>query len=164
MKERQSGAIEGGHGHRWFLVLDGSRGKAMVQRVGRPGYDAVRSWDAPEARLADHLQGGDRPGRAFPAAGSVQRSGMDPEDRNETPKGQARHDLLHRIAQDAVQALRQGAAGSLVLVAPAPLLATLRGMIPPGLHHAIAGEQAGDWTQLPTEEVFARLDALRRGG
>jgi hypothetical protein len=44
------------------------------------------------------------------------------------------------------------------------LLVALRDMIPSELHHAIAGEQAGDWTQLPTEEVFARLDALRRGG
>lgn len=163
MTAQNDSAIEDGHGHRWFLVLNGSRGMALVQRVGRPGYDTLRQWDQPEARMPDHVLGEDRPGRAFPAAGSRQRSGMEYEREDDSPKAHAKRDLLHQIARDAVEALRRGDATGLVLVAPAFLLTELRELIPQDLRHAIAGEHAGDWTQLPREEIFTRLDALRRG-
>ena len=51
-----------------------------------------------------------------------------------------------------------------VLVAPATMLRTLKGAIPHDLQPAILGEHGADLTQLPTAELFERLDALRRGG
>lgn len=154
-------SIEGGHARRLFVVANGSHGRAYAKRLGESGYDALLEWDAPDARRKDADQGEDRPGRAFPAAGATARSGMEWDDKDATPKGHARRDLAHRMAEDLAAALRAGQADSLALIAPAPVAAAVREHLPHDLRPALAGEYHHDLTSLPAAELFARLDALR---
>ena len=51
----------------WYLLANGSRAQAYVKRAEDSGYDQVRIWDAPEARMKDSELGEDKPGRAFAA-------------------------------------------------------------------------------------------------
>lgn len=147
----------------WFVVANGSRARAYVQRIGAPGYDMVKAWDAPEARAHDAAIGEDRPGRVFAAAGATQRSGIETEDAGATPKGHAREDLMMTLVEDLTRALRGRELSMLFLLAPVPLLHRLKEHLPTDLRHALAGEGGGDFTQRPTADVFAHLDALRRG-
>lgn len=149
--------------HPWFVVANGSRARAYVQRIGAPGYDVVKEWDSPEARAHDAAIGEDRPGRVFAAAGATQRSGIEPEDAGATPKGHAQHDLMMTLVEDLTRALRGRELSMLYLLAPAPLLHRLKEHLPTDLRHALAGEGSGDFTQRPTADVFAHLDTLRRG-
>lgn len=153
----------GGQGGRWFVVANGSRGRAYVKRLGETGYDIAREWDEPDARARDSALGEDRPGRAFAAAGATQRSGMEYEGKDDSPKEHAKRDLARRIAQDLAEALRSGAAISAVLVAPPPVAAAIRHHIPHAQAGAVADERHADLTGLPAAELFARLDQLRHG-
>ncbi|MBB5689623.1 host attachment protein [Roseomonas alkaliterrae] len=156
------GSIEGGHARRLFVVANGSRGFGYLKRLGETGYDAVMRWDSPDARSRDSELGEDRPGRAFPAAGSVARSGMEHEG-EDTPKAHAKRDHAHAIAEDVLAALKAQKLDSVVLVAPAPVAAAIRGHMPAAMQRAIAGEEHHDLTGLPLADLFERLDALRHG-
>jgi hypothetical protein len=147
--------------HRWYLVANGSRARAYVQRVGAPGYDVVREWDAPDARAHNAEIGEDRPGRVFAAAGATQRSGIETED--STPKSHAQHAFEERLVEDLTEALRARQLSGLYLLAPAAMLHRMKEALPNDLRHALAGEGTGDFTQRPTADVFTHLDGLRRG-
>lgn len=155
--------IEGGHARRLFVVVNGSHGRAWTKRLGESGYDALLSWDAPDARRRDSYQGEDRPGRAFAGAGATQRSAMERDGKDDGPKEHAKRDLAHRMAEDIAAALRSGQADSFALIAPAPVAHAVLGHLPHDLHRALAGQEHHDLTGLPLAEVFSRLDALRHG-
>lgn len=148
---------------RLFVVANGSHGKGYVKRLGESGYDAVISWDSPDARTKDSVLGEDRPGRAFASAGSSARSGMEYDNKDDSPKEHAKRDLARQMAEDLVAALRSGTATSVALVAPAPVAAAIRGHVPHDLQRALAVEEHHDLTGLPLAELFLRLDALRHG-
>lgn len=147
----------------WFVVANGSRARAYVQRIGDPGYDVVREWDSPEARMTSADLGEDRPGRVFPGAHADQRSGIETESMEQSPKGHAMMAFEDVLVDDLTQALRRRELLTFHLLAPAPLLHRLRDRMPTDLRQALAGDQAGDFTQRPTADVFRHLDALRRG-
>jgi protein required for attachment to host cells len=161
-------------GEHWFVVANGSRAKAYVKRASESGYDLVAEWDEPEARMRDAELGEDRPGRAFAGGpgrrdaaaggrpGMVQRSGMEWDRIDDSPKEHAKRNLMHRIAEDITASLRSGAIKGVALVAPGRLLGQLREHIPNDLRHAVLAEHEGDLTQLPTAELFEHLDRLRR--
>ena len=155
--------IEGGHARRLFVVANGSHGKAYVKRLGESGYDAVMSWDSPDARTKDSVLGEDKPGRAFPAAGSSARSGMEYDKKDDSPKEHAKRDLARHMAEDIVAALKAGKADSFALVAPAPVATAILAHVPHELRRSLAAEEHHDLTGLPVAEVFSRLDRLRRG-
>lgn len=113
--------------------------------------------------MKDSELGEDRPGRAFAAAGATARSGIELDGKDDSPKEHAKRDLARQMAEDLVAALKAGRADSVVLVAPAPVAAAIRGHVPHDLQHALAGEDHHDLTGLPLADLFARLDALRHG-
>jgi hypothetical protein len=162
MTERAT-TIEGGHARRLFLVANGSHGKAYAKRLGESGYDPVLAWESPDARRKDSELGEDRPGRAFPGAGSAQRSGMEYDNKDDSPKEHAKRDLAKRMAEDLVQALRGGRADSFAILAPAPVAHAVLEHIPAEQRRGLAGEEHHDLTALPMAELFARLDAFRHG-
>jgi hypothetical protein len=155
--------IEGGHARRLFLVANGSHGKAYLKRLGETGYDAVMSWEAPDARRKDSDLGEDKPGRAFASAGATQRSAMEYDGKDDSPKEHAKRNLARRMAEELVDALRAGTADSLVVVAPAPVAQAVTGHLPHDERRALAGEEHHDLTGLPLADLFVRLDALRHG-
>jgi len=143
----------------WFVVVNGSRGRAFERRQDQPGYDVVAEWDAPDARARDADLGEDRPGRAFSSVGA-RRSGMEHDGVDDSPKEHARRDHLHMVADTLGKA--RGVKG-FVLVAPDRVLPELRNNLAAVKRDAVLAETQGDWTQLPMAEIFQRLDALRLG-
>ena len=148
--------------HRWFVVANTSRARAYVQRVGSPGYDVLREWDSPEARMTSADLGEDRPGRVFASAGATRRSGVETESVEATPKGHVQRDLMHAVVEDLTQSFRRRELSGLYLVAPAPLLHRLRDALPADLRQHLVAEHAGDFTQRPTADIFHHLDMMRR--
>lgn len=155
--------IEGGHARRLFLVANGSHGKAYLKRLGETGYDAVMGWDAPDARRRDSEQGEDKPGRAFAGAGATQRSAMEYDNKDDSPKEHAKRDLARRMAEEVAAALRGGQADSLLVVAPAPVAQAVVSHLPPEQRRMLVREEHHDLTGLPLADLFERLDALRHG-
>lgn len=135
-----------GGGRWWYVVANASRGRVYVQRVGSPGYDTVRDWDDPGARIAGRTD----KDRELEFQGSVRAdTAHDP------------HDLPDLIARELTDAVRRGEATGLYLVAPAQILPRLRDALPNDIRARLLGEHGGDLTLLPRGELFERLDACR---
>ena len=86
----------------WFILANGSRAQAYVKRKQDSGYDELRVWDAPEARMRDADLGEERPGRAFASARAMQRSAMERDGKDDGPKEHARRDFLEGLAHDGI--------------------------------------------------------------
>ena len=148
-------------GRQWFVLANGSRAQAYVKRLQDSGYDAVRAWDAPEARMRDAELGEDKPGRAFAGAGATQRSAMERDGKDDGPKEHARRDFLEGLAHDLAAALTAKETDSLAIIAPAPVAQAIIAHLPGPARQAVVQEDHHDLTGLPHADVFARLDALR---
>ena len=126
--------------HRWFVVANASPARAYVQRIGSPGYDVVREWDHPDARMTASDPGDDRPG----TEGAGRRVGVLTTDADASPKEPVQRDLQRALVEDLAQALRRRELSGLYLVAPAPLLHRLRDALPADLRRRLFDEHAGD--------------------
>ncbi len=146
---------------RWYLLANGSRAQAFVKRAEDSGYDQLRAWDAPEARMKNSELGEDKPGRAFAAGGSVRRSGIELDAKDDSPKEHAKRDFLTGLAHDLAQALATGEMESIAIIAPAPVAHAIVEHLPGPARKALSGEEHHDLTSLPHDQVFARLDAFR---
>ena len=145
----------------WYVLANGSRAQVYVKRKQDSGYDQLRNWDAPEARMRDAELGEDKPGRAFAAAGAVQRSGMERDGKDDSPKEHAKRDFLEALAHDLAAALSAKEVDSLAIIAPAPVAQAIIAHLPAPARQAVLQEDHHDLTSLPHADVFARLDALR---
>ena len=145
----------------WFLLANGSRAQAYVKRKQDSGYDQLRVWDAPEARMRDAELGEDKPGRAFAAAGATQRSAMERDGKDDSPKEHARRDFLESLAHDLVAALTAKEMDSIAIIAPAPVAQAIIAHLPGPARKAVTGEEHHDLTSLPHGDIYARLDAFR---
>lgn len=146
----------------WYLLANGSRAQVYVKRKQDSGYDQLRNWDAPEARMRDAELGEDKPGRAFAAAGAVQRSGMERDGKDDSPKEHARRDFLEGLAHDLAIAFSARELDSIAIIAPATVAQAITAHLPKPARKAVTGEEHHDLTSLPHHEVFAQLDALRQ--
>ncbi len=146
---------------RWYLLANGSRAQAYVKRAEDSGYDQVRNWDAPEARMRDAELGEDKPGRAFAAGGSVRRSGIEFDGKDDSPKEHAKRDFLTGLAHDLAEALAARQMESIAIIAPAPVADAITKHLPGPARKAVLAEEHHDLTSLPHDQVFARLDAFR---
>lgn len=130
--------------HRWFLVANASRARAWVQRVGAPGYDEARAWEDEQARHK----------------GATDLRPHDPEAADAT--AHTPRSLLEELTHDLAQAVRGGEVRGFYLLAPAGLLAELKAALPADIRARLVAEHGADLTQLPKDQLFARLDVLRR--
>ena len=130
--------------HRWFVVANASRARAYVQRIGSPGYDQVRDWEDEQARFK----------------GGTDSRPHDPDAAEAT--AHTPRNVLEALAPDLAQAVRAGEVRGFYLLAPAGFLNELKAALPNDIRPKLVGEATGDLTQLPRDELFARLDALRR--
>ena len=148
-------------GRQWFILVNGSRAHAYAKRKQDSGYDHLRAWDAPEARMRDAELGEDKPGRAFAGAGAVHRSAMERDGKDDAPKEHAKRDFLEGLAHDLAAALSAKEMDSIAIIAPAPVAQAILAHLPGPARQAVLQEDHHDLTSLPHAEVFARLDALR---
>lgn len=146
----------------WFILANGSRAQAYQKRQQDSGYDQLRAWDAPEARMRDAELGEDKPGRAFAGAGATQRSAMERDGKDDSPKEHAKRDFLEGLAHDLAIALTAKEMDSLAIIAPAPVAQAIMAHLPGPARQAVLQEHHHDLTSLPHADVFARLDALRQ--
>lgn len=130
--------------HRWFVVANASRARAYVQRIGSSGYDQVQDWEDEHARFSG---GTDRPPHDPAAAEATAH----------TPRN-----LLEMLVPDLAQAVRAGQVRGYYLLAPAGFLRELKAALPNDIRPKLVGEATGDLTQVPRDELFTRLDSLRR--
>ena len=114
----------------WYLLANGSRAQVYVKRKQDSGYDQLRNWDAPEARMRDAELGEDKPGRAFAAAGAVQRSGMERDGKDDSPKVHARRDFLEGLAHDLAIAFSARELDSIAIIAPATVAQAITAHLP----------------------------------
>ena len=145
----------------WFILANGSRAQAYVKREQDSGYDQLRVWNAPEARMRDAELGEDKPGRAFAGAGATQRSAMERDGKDDSPKEHARRDFLEGLAHDLAAALTAKEMDSIAIIAPAPVAKAIIAHLPGPARRAVTGEEHHDLTSLPHGDIFARLDAFR---
>ncbi|MCA3276631.1 MAG: host attachment protein [Roseomonas sp.] len=145
----------------WFLLANGSRAGTYAKRKQDSGYDQLRAWDAPEARMRNTALGEDKPGRAFAGAGAAQRSAMERDGKDDSPKEHAKRDFLEALAHDLAAALSAKEVDSLAIIAPAPVAQAIIAHLPAPARQAVLQEDHHDLTSLPHADVFARLDALR---
>jgi hypothetical protein len=145
----------------WFILANGSRAQAYVKRKQDSGYDQLRIWDAPEARMRDAELGEDKPGRAFAGAGAAQRSAMEHDGKDDGPMEHAKRDFLEALAHDLAAALSAKEVDGLAIIAPAPVAQAIIANLPGPARQAVVQEDHHDLTSLPHADVFARLDALR---
>lgn len=145
----------------WFILANGSRAQAYTKRGQDSGYDQLRTWDAPEARMRDAELGEDKPGRAFAGAGATQRSAMERDGKDDSPKEHAKRDFLEGLAHDLAAALTAKEMDSLAIIAPAPVAQAIMAHLPATARQAVVQADHHDLTSLPHADVFARLDALR---
>lgn len=73
------------------------------------------------------------------------------------------HDLPELVLREVTAALCSGEASGLYFLAPVSLLSPLREGLPRDLQGQVAGEAAGDATQLPNGALVERLDTLQCG-
>lgn len=135
----------------WFLLANGSRAQAYVKRKQDSGYDQLRAWDAPEARMRDAELGEDKPGRAFASAGAMQRSAMERDGKDDGPNEHAKRDFLEGLARDLAAALSAKEMDSVAITAH----------LPGPARKAVTGEEHHDLTSLPHGDIYARLNAFR---
>ena len=147
--------------HHWFILANGSRAQAYVKRWEDSGYDQLRVWDAPEARMRDAELGADKPGRAFASAGATHRSAMERDGLDDSPKEHARRDFLAALAHDLASALAAGDMKTMTLIAPARLAEAITAHLPAPARKAVTGQEHHDLTSLPHADIFERLDAVR---
>ena len=145
----------------WFILANGSRAQAYVKRKQDSGYDELRVWDAPEARMRDADLGEERPGRAFASARAMQRSAMERDGKDDGPKEHARRDFLEGLAHDLAAALTANEMDSIAIIAPAPVAQASIAHLPGPARKAVTGEVHHDLTSLPHSDIYARLDAFR---
>ncbi|MCZ8278781.1 MAG: host attachment protein [Acetobacteraceae bacterium] len=145
----------------WFILANGSRAQAYVKRTQDSGYDQLRAWDAPEARMRDAELGEDKPGRAFAGAGAMHRSAMERDGKDDSPKEHAKRDFLEALAHDLAAAFAAKEVDSLAIIAPAPVAQAIMAHLPGPARQAVLREDHHDLTSLPHADIFARLDALR---
>ena len=148
-------------GRQRFILANGSRAQAYQKRKQDSGYDQLRAWDAPEARMRDAELGEDKPGRAFAGAGATQRSGMERDGKDDSPKEHAKRDFLEGLARDLAAALAAKDMDSLAIIAPAPVAHAIMAHLTGPARQAVLQEDHHDLTSLLHADVFARLDALR---
>ena len=148
-------------GRQWFILANGSRAQAYAKRKQDSGYDQLRTWDAPEARMRDAELGEDKPGRAFAGAGAAQRSAMERDGKDDGPKEHAKRDFLEALAHDLAAALSAKQVDRLSIIAPAPVAQAIMAHLPGPARQAVVQDDHHDLTSLPHADVFARLDALR---
>ena len=145
----------------WFILANGSRAQAYQKRKQDSGYDELRVWDAPEARMRDADLGEERPGRAFASARAMQRSAMERDGKDDSPKEHARRDFLEGLAHDLAAALTANEMDSIAIIAPAPVAQAIIAHLPGPARKAVTGEEHHDLTSLPHSDIYARLDAFR---
>jgi len=100
-----------------------------------------------------HVQGSDRPGRAFKRAGTNLRSGVGDTDWHSLEE----HRFAQRVAEAMEQLVRSHNAKALVVVAPPRTLADLRSAFHSDVRSRIIAEIDKDLTKHPVHEIERHL-------
>jgi protein required for attachment to host cells len=100
-----------------------------------------------------HVQGTDRPGRAFKSAATTRRSGMDETDWHTLEKER----FADRVAAALEQLVRAERVKAIIIVAPPRTLAELRQVFHAEVRSRIVAEIDKDLTKIPVWEIEKHL-------
>ncbi|HEU4661341.1 MAG TPA: host attachment protein [Pseudolabrys sp.] len=96
-----------------------------------------------------HLQGADRPGRAFKRAKTNLRASVEDTDWHEF----AKHEFARDVASKIEKLVRNGDIKAIIIVAPPRTLADLRGTLHPNVKRLVIAEIDKDLTNHPIYEI-----------
>lgn len=143
----------------WIVLVDGSRGRILVQEA--PGAALTRPFGDgfTSGRELNHEVGEDRPGRSRGFAGASARHAFEPRT---NPHDKAETEFSSQVAAFVDRGVGDRRAQRVILVAPPRALGDLRKALSPRAYARVHAEISHDWLDLPDNEVAARLgDALR---
>jgi len=138
----------------WIFVGDGRKALFLRNRGTALKPDLVVENVFADDNPPTHVQGSDRPGRAFSSVGTI-RSGMEQTDWHDLEE----HRFARRVAQALETVVRSHRPNKLFIVAPARTLADLRRALHPDVRKAVAAEIAKDLTGHPVPEIARVLTA-----
>ena len=142
-----------------MLVADASRAKvfesAGVRKVVHELDDMELAVDLPKSRelLAD------RPGRTFDSVGGGRHAKENPTD----PHRQLKRNFAKKVVAELRRAMLARKFDRLFVVAPPAFLGDLRDELPKDLKDKVAGEIASDLTNMPQQQLHARLREILTG-
>jgi protein required for attachment to host cells len=138
----------------WIFVGDGRKALFLRNRGTAFKPDLVVENVFADDNPPTHVQGSDRPGRAFSSVGTI-RSGMDETDWHDLEE----HRFARRVAQALETVVRNRRPEKVFIVAPARALADLRDALHPDVRKAVSAEIAKDLTGHPIPEIARLLSA-----
>jgi protein required for attachment to host cells len=136
----------------WVVVCDGA--KALVlENVGDARFPNLRTREVfEETHDATHEQGTDAPGRSHNSVGSA-RSAMEQTDWHD----QSERRFLDQLAARLDNAVNNGEATALIIVAPPRALGVLRQAYSQRLRGALKHEVDKDLVKMPVHEIEKNL-------
>jgi protein required for attachment to host cells len=140
----------------WLLVADASHAKvfesAGVRKVVHELDEMELVVDLPKGR--ELLT--DKPGRTFDSVGGGRHAKENPTD----PHRQLKRDFAKRVVAGLRRAMLAHKFDRLFLVAPPAFLGDLRDELTKDLEDKVAGEIASDLTNMPRQQLHARLQKI----
>jgi protein required for attachment to host cells len=143
----------------WLLVADASHAKVFESagegKVVRQLQEMELVADLPKSRelLAD------KPGRTFDSVGAGRHAKENPTD----PHRQLKRNVAKRVIAQLRRAMLAHKFDRLFMVAPPAFLGDLRQELPKDLKDKVAGEVASDLTNMPQQQLHARLQEILTG-
>jgi protein required for attachment to host cells len=143
----------------WLLIADGGRAKVLETDDHGRSFQAIddmaQAIELPRSR--DILA--DRPGRTFDSVGSGRHAKENPSD----PHRQLKREFARTMAGALRHAMLAKRFDRLILVAPPVFMGDLRAEFAKDLKDKVADEVLSDLTNIPQQDLLARLrDILGR--
>ena len=136
----------------WFVVADGEHARVLAHSPDG-GFEEALALDSAAAHRRARELGADRPGRVFESAGGAHHAIAPRSD----PHRRAKTDFAEIVADEIVEAQRQGAFDRLALVAPPAILEAIKEHLDGECGKRLERELAKDLTKLPQDELRRRL-------
>lgn len=139
----------------WILVTDVSRARLFEHRPdGERRLVPIFEDDQPELRDREERRANDRPGRSQDGSEPI-RHAMDPRTSNaDRIREQYAREVLDRLRAEAAEREFD----KLVIVAPPPMLGTLRPLLEHNLRERLVGELGKDLAWMSEHELPSHLE------
>lgn len=137
----------------WVLAVDGARARVLAFSDHDPALVQVDDWLSPDAHRQASEADGHRLDSAHPHAGHARHA---KEPKND-PNFRRKQDFLDAVAERINQACAEGAFESLIVVAPAQALGTLRRDFSKAVQERIKTELVQDVAKVPDHALAEHL-------
>src|SRR5262245_35687589 len=143
----------------WLLVADASHAKVFESAGARKVVHELDEMELVVDLPKSHELLADRPGRTFDSVGGGRHAMENPTD----PHRQLKRNFAKKVVAELRRAMLAHKFDRLFLIAPPAFLGDLRDELPKDLKDKVAGEIASDLTNMPQQQLHARLQEILTG-